>query len=421
MASIVSHFFIATPDADDLDLLDATFASLAAQNGDFSVTYLVNDPDGALGVAQRLPAWRLLAEKRRSAGSPVSIVVSHYVGLSIFDVLDLMLADVPNTGNAVLGPLPFGSRLAEGALAIVSSVLERWPEVGVLRGLTADFGQHGVITHLGFGPAHDTWRSIAAAANSERDQRDLSGGMFWRAPLWHRVGRMDPALTYAGYLDFGSKAAMHSRLGQVQAFLMTDRHRAISSGDAVRQEAEIVKVQRRAALRQKRVHDRMIDGETGDEGLKQPLRVAYNSASRTWTLCDAQQYLDTLGVVEIEAGFLNAEGPYPASGLPSRFRWTSASLATFVVEATQKPHRIHLRLRNPSPDQAVALYLNGTPIHRCRPPTVSLRDAIDIDMVCDFRIGRNTLALTAEVMLVNEAGQSLGLIVEDVEIAASAA
>ena len=421
MASIVPHFFIATPDADDLELLDASFASLAAQNGNFAVTYLVNDAGSALGVAQRLPAWRTLAEKLRGAGPPMSIVVSHSAGLGDFHVLDDMLANVPNAGNVVLGPLPCGSRLGDGTLAIVAEVLERWPEIEVLRGLMADFGQHGLMTKLGFGPAHDTWRSIAADADGERDHRDLSGGMFWRATLWHRVGRMDPALIYAGYIDFGSKAAMHTRLGQVEALLLTDRNRALSSGDTVRQKAEIVKVQRRAALRQKRLHDRMIDGETGGESLSQPLRVAYHTASRTWKECDARQYLDVFGAVEIEAGFLDAEGPYAAAGLPSRFRWTTAPLASFVVEAKQKPHRISLRLRNPSPDQAIALYLNGTPIYRCRPTTASLRNAIDIDMVCDLRIGRNTLALTAEVMLVNEAGQSLGLIVEDVEIAASAA
>lgn len=419
MASIVPHFFIVTPDADDAERLETTLASLAAQRGDFAVTYLVNDADGALGVARRIPAWHALAEKVRGTDPPVSFAVSHYAGLGDFDVLDHMLADVPVAGNAVLGSLPCGSRLAEGALGIVAELLDRWPEIGVLRGLLAEFGQHGVMTKLDFGPAHDAWRSIAAAADSGRDQRDLSGGMFWRATLWHRVGRMDPALSYAGYLDFVSKAALHARLAQVEALLVTDRNRALSSGDTVRQEAEIVKVQRRAALRQKRLHDRMIDDETGGERLSQPLRVAYHAASKTWNQCDAQQYLDVFGAVKIDAGFLDAEGPYPASGLPSRFRWTSASLASFVVEATQKQHRIHLRLRNPSPDQAVALYLNGNPIYRCRPKTASLNHAIDIDTVCDFRIGRNTLALTAEVMLVNEAGQSLGLIVEDVEIASS--
>ena len=141
----------------------------------------------------------------------VEVVVSRFAALGDFDTLDRMLADAPNAAHAVLVPLPCGCRLVAGALGIVAGTMAGQRSPSIVEGLAGTFDPSGVMIGLGFGAARSTWDLIGAVADCTRDGRDLPGGLFWRADLWHRLGRMDPTLTYAGYLDFRSKAAVHGR------------------------------------------------------------------------------------------------------------------------------------------------------------------------------------------------------------------
>ena len=53
-----------------------------------------------------------------------------------------------------------------------------------------------------------------------------------------------------------------------------------------------------------------------------------------------------------------------------------------------------MRLRNPSAGQSLSLDLNGATIFEARPRTASLLDAVEVDVLGDFRQGRNELTLT---------------------------
>ena len=61
--------------------------------------------------------------------------------------------------------------------------------------------------------------------------------------------------------------------------------------------------------------------------------------------------------------------------------------------------------------------LNGETLFTVRPETASLHDLVEVDLNCDFRQGRNEMALIAEVLMIDGAGQPLGVVVESVEIA----
>ena len=161
---------------------------------------------------------------------------------------------------------------------------------------------------------------------------------------------MDPALIYGGYLDFLSKAAVHAQIGQVEALLVEDRRSSLSPEDASRQGAEVIKVQVRAARRQTRLHERMLDGAAAD--LKAPMGVAYDADSRSWRVREPLQHLDSLGRAEIESGFTPVEGPYPDAGLPNRFRWTKARRAAFKVAADRGPTGSPCACGTPAPDRA---------------------------------------------------------------------
>ena len=347
----------------------------------------------------------------------MEVVVSRFPTLGDFDTLDRMLADAPNAAHAVLVPLPCGCRLVAGALGIVAGTMAGQRSPSIVEGLAGTFDPSGVMIGLGFGAARSTWDLIGAVADGTRDGRDLPGGLFWRADLWHRLGRMDPTLTYAGYLDFRSKAAVHAEVGRIEAVLVEDRRRALKGEDAGRQREEIVRVQMRAERRQARLSERIIDGGADAGGLGPPLAIAYDGGSRTWRRREAPGCLDSLGRAEIVSGFRDREGPYPEGGLPKRFRWTTGRRATFSVSAGRGRHRVALRLRNPSADQSVSVDLNGETLLTVRPETASLHDLVEVDLNCDFRQGRNEMALIAEVLMIDGAGQPLGVVVESVEIA----
>ena len=410
------HFFVATPDVVSIDRLDETFRSVAAQQGDFELTFLVNDPDGALGVEGRVPVWRAEAEQLRGLGRPLKIVVSRYVELGDFDTLDRMLADAPNASETILVPLPGGARFVPDALLVVADVLDKEPSIAILEGLGATFGPAGVMTSLGFGPAGGTWDMIGAVADDTRDQRSLSGGLFWRADLWHCLGRMDQSLVYTGYLDFRSKAAVHAQIGQIEAMLVDDPSGSLTTEDTGRQQAEIVRVRLRAARRQARLHERMLDEGADFAELRPPVIIAYDAIKEAWQRRNPTEYLDPLGRAVIVSGYTGLVGPFPDAGLPRRFRWTNSRRATFSVMAERGRYHVAMALRNPSLDQTVTVDLNGETIFTMRPTSASLHDCFELDLTCEFQQGLNEVRLAVDVMLTDGVAQPLGLVVESVDI-----
>jgi hypothetical protein len=417
------HFFITTSDANPALRLDETIGSVVTQTGNFHLSYLINDADQSSVLQDSVLNWRTKID-RDDLGArckSLTIKVSHHAELSTGDSLNKILCEVPYDRNAIMATVPCGSELAPGALAVVADVMLKLPEVDLIKGLTAKFSHDGVLTALEEVGLYETWHSVGAAADVSFDRPAVRGGLFWRSMVWYRLGGIDPALDYAGDLDFSSKAAAVFRLATLEALLTISRPSRLEGGELQRRQAEVIAVQQRAALRQRRLFHQLLERNENDprgaSGIEPSLRICYDTDVRQWRRTQAQ-FLDRLGLVEALSGFLNPEGPYPDMLLPCRFRWTFERQVRFKITAVSPRQKIFLRLRNPTPNQAISLFLNNERIFRKHLTSTSLTDAQDISLDHTFRIGRNELTLVVDVMHVNGAGVRLGIIVESVEIVA---
>ena len=423
MLDPVPTFFVATPCADLPALeLDATIRSLVAQEGAFHIAYSINEADAPAEVRSLLAEWiaKIQSGEVRTGCLGLTVTPFEQWGIGLGDVLGQSFSAVPFSRDAFMTALPCGDTLAPGSLAAVAAVMTAMPDLDLVRGLSSAFDENGLLLPPDRTGVFDTWLAIGAASNSAADQPLLRGGMFWRSVIWHRLGGMDPTLSHACDLDFCSKAAAAFQTAFIEAALTVQKPRRLAAQDLSQRHAELIAVQQRAALRQKRLIGRIFDQDDPNRlpGIRPALRVHYDPEEKQWLAADPTDVMDVFGLVEIGSGFLPVEGPYPSEELYSPFRWTSEQRSHLSVTATAPKQQVYLRIRNPSANQTVALFLNDELVFQKRLRTTSLVDVEEISITRIFKLGRNDLVLAADVMHRNEAGVSVGVIVEGVEVVA---
>jgi hypothetical protein len=236
------HFVIVTPVRNCSRFVDETVLSVISQAGPFSIRYHVQDGGSTDGTLDKLACWA----DRLAGNFPI---LCDGITFSYASEPDRGMYDAISRGFAVcrdgdaMGWLNADDCLASDALATVTAILTRFPEVDWLCGRTCLTDEMGKITRLD--PAHRWPRAaIAAGLFDFRTQPFLTflqqEGMFWRPSLWRRSGGLDTSFLLAGDFDLWRRFAQHSDLVTVDAVLGSHRcHSAQLTVDLTKYYAEI--------------------------------------------------------------------------------------------------------------------------------------------------------------------------------------
>lgn len=209
----MQHFFVLTPCLNAASYLDETILSVAAQAGNFSLRYHVQDGGSSDDTVSRLEAWsrQLAIGKWPALCKSLEFSYSSVPDAGIYDAISKGFGGSGKelSTNSMMTWINAGDRLESGALQTVSAIRRCLPDVSWMCGGFAQINDEGSVIVCNSGGTVVSQKAIAAGLYEGRRLGFLQQeGVFWSAGLWKAAGsRMNPDLKLAGDFELWRRLA----------------------------------------------------------------------------------------------------------------------------------------------------------------------------------------------------------------------
>jgi hypothetical protein len=415
---VTQRICIVVPVLNGARWLDQALTSVFAQSGPFTIRCHVQDGGSSDGTLELLRSWSTRIESgawpAMSAG--VSLTYSTGPDRGMYDAINRGAETIGIQDDDVMTWLNADDGLMPGAVACISQVLARCPDVHWIGGRTALADETGCVTHLY--PARTFERSNLRAGlhDGRRLPFVMQEGTFWRGWVWRRAGGLDGKLRLAGDFDLWRRYAEYFDYHVADTLFAFHRRRSgqlSENMDAYYREVDaVVDAEARDAAWEKR---------EAQIRSRQPVpagpAVLFHGE---WTVRDRHEPVphEFVGTNwRALFGFDDWEGPYPDFQIQHPVRWAQWPVAHFEYRTNSKVRgTLSIRVRNVVTAQHVTVASRDTAFFETDLASDDLRQPQWLRIPVELQAGTTTFELRTRQPAEGGNRKNLGLLVERVVV-----
>ena len=211
------RFSVVTPTYNSERFLAETIESVISQKGDFEIQYIIADncsSDRTLEIAQRYQ-WLLEQGSFRASCRKFSLEILSEKDSGMYDAIN---KGFKHSDGEIMAWINSDDVYLPGALNSVSRALSSAPQVQWLKGITSYMNEHSEVVRAGQCYLYDQ-RWIEAGYCGPLFPFIQQDSVFWRRPLWERVGGCDGTVKMAGDYLLWRSFARHEPLYSFARYL----------------------------------------------------------------------------------------------------------------------------------------------------------------------------------------------------------